>query len=186
MGKDIHSLRDITSELAGEYGLGHSLRIIELVRQISGGAPYNADIIAFCAYVHDFGAYARYAVEGRDHAARSDEVLPGYMEMFDFSAEEQAIIHETVLNHHNPAKLKSAEAVLFRDADALDFMGAIGIARDIARAGKDIKKGIASIRTHRAKLPGNLTLEASKRLGESRIREMDDFLSRYEAETFGI
>ena len=67
---------------------------------------------------------------------------------------------------------------------AIDFLGFIGIARDISRAPKDIKTGIKSIQTHREKLPDILTLDSSKRMAEERIKEMDIFLDKFFPESF--
>ena len=107
-----------------------------------------------------------------------------FIEQFNFSHEEKEIIFETIPNHHNPTSLKSIEAVLLRDADAIDSLGFIGIARDITRAPKDIKKGIKSIQTHREKLPDILTLDSSKKMAEERIKEMDIFLNKFFSESF--
>ena len=82
--------------------------------------------------------------------------------------------------------LKSIEAVLLRDADALDTLGFIGIARDITRAPKDIKKGIKAIQAHREKLPIILTLDSSKKMSAERIKEMDIFLNEFYSESFNL
>jgi len=71
-----------------------------------------------------------------------------------------------------------------RDADAIDFLGFIGMARDITRAPNDIKRGVTSIQNHRDKLPDILVLDSSKRLAEERIKEMDIFLNRIIQESF--
>lgn len=38
--RDIASLRHYTYELAGDYGLGHSLRLIALIRLFAEGRPF--------------------------------------------------------------------------------------------------------------------------------------------------
>lgn len=124
--------------------------------------------------------------ENVDHAVRSREVVEPFVGQFDFSPEEKNIIYETILNHHNPVLLKSIEAVILRDADALDTLGFMGIARDITRAPKDIKKGIKAIQAHREKLPVILTLDSSKKIAAERIKETDIFLDRFFSESFNL
>lgn len=182
--RNFDSLSEMLLECGGEYGFYHSKRITEIVSTIAEGRAYNKDVIEFCAYTHDLGGYSKYVNENVDHAVRSSEIVGKLIERFDFSQEEKDIIIETILNHHNPVPLKSIESILFRDADALDFLGFIGITRDIARASKDIKKGIKSIQAHRTKLERILSLESSKKIAEERIKEMDIFLDRFFVESF--
>lgn len=182
--RNFESLSKVTLECGGEFGFYHSKRLIEIIDVIGRGMNFNRDIIEFCAYTHDLGGYPKYMKENVDHAIRSREVVGEFIGQFGFSDEEKGIIIETILNHHNPISLKSLEAVLLRDADAIDFLGFMGIARDITRAPKDIQKGIKAIQAHREKLPGILTLDSSKKMAEERIKEMDVFLNKFLSESF--
>ncbi len=179
-------IREKTQEYGGLYGLEHSLRLIGLVRHLAKGRSYNADVIAFSAYVHDFGGYPAFLEAGKDHALRSMEVLPEFMKLYPFSPEEEDMIRETVACHHNKEAPKSFEAILFRDADALDFLGFVGIARNLMRFGKDFQKALEAILRHRASLPGILHEEAARDMAKARLEEMDAFLSGLEAEHFAL
>jgi uncharacterized protein len=172
--RNFDNLSKTPLECGGEMGYNHSKRLIKLVDAIAGDMSYNKEM----------GGYPKYARENTDHAARSREIIEPFMEGFSFSEDEKEIIYETILNHHNPVPLKSIEAVLLRDADAIDFLGFMGIARDITRAPGNIKKGIQSIQSHRKKLPGILTLDSSKKLAEERIKETDLFLDRFQMESY--
>ena len=185
-GRNFDNLSKMVLECGGEYGLYHSKRLIKIIDAIAEDISYAKDIAVFCAYTNDLGGYPKYAKENVDHAVRSREVVEPFLEPFNFTHEEKDIIYETILNHHNPISLKNIEAVLLRDADAIDSLGFIGIARDITRAPRDIKKGIKSIQAHREKLPGILTLDSSKKMAEERIREMDIFLSKFFQKVFII
>lgn len=183
--KDVHTLYNqclymflITS------GLGHSRRLIKLVEELACGHYYNRDIICFCAYTHDLGGFGSYAKDNVDHATRSKEVVEEFIQQYDFTDEEIEIIYETILFHHTPCDLKSFEAVLLRDADALEFIGVIGMARDFTRAEKSLKKGISSIQNHRVKSMKNLTLESSKKIAELRIQETDTFIESFFKESY--
>ena len=185
-GRNFDNLSEVALECGGEYGLYHSKRLIKLIDTIAEDRSYDKGIIEFCAYTHDLGGYPKYAKENVDHAVRSREVAESFVEQYNFSPGEKNIIFETILYHHNPVSLTSIEAVLLRDADALDTLGFIGISRDITRAPRDIKKGIKSIQTHREKLPAILTLDSSKKMAAERIKEMDVFLDKFFSESFNL
>ena len=85
--------------------------------------------------------------ENVDHAVRSRDIVAPFINQFDFSNEEKETILETILNHHNPALLKNVEAVLLRDADAIDFLGFIGIACDSRACRKTAQELLAIFRT---------------------------------------
>ena len=102
--------------------------------------------------------------------------------MYDFSGEETAAIRETVSRHHSKETPESFEAVLFRDADAIDFLGYIGIARNLMRFAKDMPKAIEAIRRHYAALPAILHEDAAREIAKDRIAEMDAFLAGLERE----
>jgi HD superfamily phosphodiesterase len=179
-------IREKALDYGGSYGLEHSLRIIELVRKLAKGRSYNEDAVAFSAYVHDFGGYPKFLEAGKDHAIRSMEVLPEYMKLYPFSQEEEDLIRETVSSHHSMVTPKILEAILFRDADALDFLGYIGIARNLMRFGKDFQKALEAIRRHRDTLPGILHEEIAREMAKARMEEMDAFLSGLDAEHFAL
>lgn len=179
-------IREKALEYGGAYGLEHSIRIIGLVRLLAKGRNYNEDAIAFSAYVHDFGGYPKYMEAGKDHVIRSMEVLPEYMRLYPFAPEEEDLIRETVSNHHSKEVPKSLEAILFRDADTLDFLGYIGIARNLMRFGKDFQKALEAINRHRTTLPGMLHEEAAREIAKARMEEMDAFLSGLDAEHFSL
>lgn len=184
--RDFTKLAGLTLEYGERYGLDHSLRLIALVKQLAAGRAYHEDVIAFSAYVHDFGGYPWFAQPGKDHAARSMEVLPEFLAMVDFSAEETAAIRETVAKHHSKETPESFEAILFRDADAVDFLGYIGVARNLMRFGKDMPKALDAIRKHYATLPALLHEQAAKDMANLRIAEMDAFLDGLEREHFAM
>jgi uncharacterized protein len=138
--RNYDDLSKIVLECGGEYGLYHSKRLIKIIDVIAEERNYNKDVVIFCAYTHDLGGYPQYTKENVDHALRSRDVVEPFVAQFSFAHEETDVIYETILNHHNPVPLKSNEAILLRDADALDTLGVIGIARDITRAPRDLKK----------------------------------------------
>lgn len=83
---------------------------------------------------------------------------------------------------------KTLEAEVARDADALEYLGAIGIVRAVVRGLKDGSfSGRAEdfpefLRRLIAKLEHTFQIEEARLLGEERIKFMKKFLQRMELE----
>ena len=182
----IKGLEDLIFECGGEYGLNHSRRLIALIELIAAGRPYNKDVVLFCAYTHDLGAFGKYAKDGLDHAIRSREVVETLINDYDFREEDKLNILEAIEKHHKKNTGKSFEAILLRDADALDFLGFIGISRDFSRSPYDLKKGFQSIKRHRNDLANIVELSTAKKILRDRIAEMDNFIENFEKESMKL
>lgn len=86
------------------------------------------------------------------------------------------IIFETVENHDyrtcNP--INYIETALLRDADFLDFLGTIGIAREFARGSKALKKCCEQVIARRDGVINKLTLPKAKGIAEIRVLKMNN------------
>jgi len=71
------------------------------------------------------------------------------------------------------------------DADSLDFLGVVGVLRDISKNPKELRKGYEAAKKRRNNVPTLLCLEKSKELAAERIRQMDELLSSFEKDSFG-
>jgi hypothetical protein len=87
--------------------------------------------------------------------------------------------------HHSPSPDRSMEAILLCDADALDFLGVVGVLRDFSKNTKDLRKAYEITKKRRVKLPGGLILDESKTIAAARIRRMDELFAAFEEETSG-
>jgi uncharacterized protein len=103
---------------------------------------------------------------------------------------EKIDLVKEIVDHHQyyrpPDTL--AVAILFRDADILDFLGAIDIARIISLTKRealapDLPSAIEVIRKQMVEMPARLQTDAAKREGERRVEEMRHFLDALSRET---
>jgi uncharacterized protein len=167
------------------YGYAHCLRVhalaVDLAR--SEGASYDAEILRIAALLHDVGLYKVYALrEPPDHAKRSAVVARRVLHDLDFPIQASQAVIEAIERHPPGAPPGAAvEAVLLKDAVALDYLGAIGLSRVLAMVGTeddvpDIPTALWHAESLRQKIPGLLVLQSSKDLARRRIREMDAFL----------
>jgi uncharacterized protein len=175
----------LTHEYGGDWALNHSRRLLHLIEEIAVDLPFDREIIWLAAYLHDWGAYAPWAQPGVDHALRSKDVAETFLVERGFHQLAISRVLECIEFHHQAGADMSREAVLLRDADALDFLGAIGILRDFSKQARDLRKGYESICLRKEKVIGIISIPKAKQIAAERKKRMDEFLEVFESETFG-
>jgi len=93
---------------------------------------------------------------------------------------------ECIGTHHQGSPSRSIEAILLSDADALDFLGVVGVLRDFSRSPRDMRKAFQDVQRHRGRLPGQLCLPRSQEMAAGRIRMMDDMMHAFAEDSFGL
>ena len=175
----------LTKEYGGEWGLSHTQRILHLISVIDEGKEYDKEALWIAAHLHDWGGYKKWAKPGIDHATRSAEVAGNFMRERSYSDTTMKLVLECISTHHSGGKERSFEAILLSDADGLDFLGAIGIFRDISKNTKELRKGYEIIKKRMQNIPNLLCIEQSKEIAKDRIIEMNNILNAFEGSSFG-
>ena len=144
------------------------------------------DAIKLAAYLHDFGAYPKYSQSGIDHAIRSAEVARVILN--DFGADQELInlIVKAIEGHmfYSAPDLTVPEAVVFHDADVLDFLGNVGIERIHSIIGIDdwtptSRDAEILIGRFMRELPSDVITQSGKNLAKDRVNEMQDYFSSH-------
>lgn len=185
------TLDDIIRQ-TGEYGqtwaLPHARRVLKLARRIAGDLQPNWQALEYAVYLHDWGAFPRFVQPGVDHALRSrqvaeSEVLPET----GLPAETAARVLEAIELHdyHDPRPAASAEALLLREADCLDFLGAIGFAREFAWGPNNLSVCHQRVLRKQEILRTRFTLPAAQEIAEVRLRRLDQVMTWFEEEGMG-
>lgn len=182
---ELSDLRDRTFEHSGEWGLRHVERLLKLIAIIGEDQEFDKSLIWIAAHLHDWGAYPPFVEEGKDHAVRSREVAVEVLKQLNLDVKQQTIVLDAIGEHNGTGPCSGMEATLLRDADNLDFLGIIGIARDFAKGPKDLKKCMAAIQK-RMKVFDYLILPKSIAIGQERLEEMKYFIERMESDSFGL
>lgn len=173
------------------WGPAHGQRDYEMTLSLARaeGVSVDDDALYAAAYLHDMGGIPPYAKAGVDHGDRSIQVVDSVLRDAGFPMEKSALVKE-IIDHHQyyrpPDTL--AVAVLFRDADILDFLGAVDVARILSLTTRekftpDLPHAVEAIRQNMLQMPGRLQSTAAKREGARRVAEMQRFLSELAAET---
>jgi uncharacterized protein len=192
---------------SGSHGWDHTLRVVQLCEVI--GPAENADMAVLkpAAYLHDIGRSGQDASDGAIcHAEKGAQMAEPIVESLPFSCEQMKnIIHcirsHRFRNHHKPATI---EARVLYDADKLDSIGAIGVARAFLFAGElgarlhnptlDAEKskpysiddtGYREFKVKLSKIKARMLTESGRKWARDRHAFMDQFFNRFLAEYEG-
>lgn len=170
------------------WGWTHSERDFQLALQIARleGLKIDGDILFAASFVHDIGAIGNFQQDGVDHAVRSVEIAEPLLTEAGFAVEKLPAVREAILGHmHDKSAGQSPESIALHDADTLDFLGTVGVARRLSVTGSapDMTAGLARIREFSDKLPDRLVTKSAKSIAKKRVREMKSFLAELNEET---
>jgi uncharacterized protein len=182
-------IEQMTKSEGEAWAYPHVRRVLELGARIAGELDYQPEWFWLAAYLHDWGAFPRYRKPGYDHALRSREIAETeILPHCNLPAEAIARILEAIEYHdyHDQRPVTCPEAVLLREADYLDFLGPLGVARELAVVANDIPKAIARVHMRMDLIRGRFTLPAAREISERRLAEMEALIHRFEQESFGF
>jgi uncharacterized protein len=122
---------------------GHQPRLYALAYRVGEGTGFDDDIVFAAAWMHDLGVFVGHRPDDPDQLARWDhvpytvartrELLTGW----GFPEEKLEGVVEAIRTHQPQDEPVTTEAILLRDADILEQLGAIGALRALAKIGRD-------------------------------------------------
>ena len=172
------------------WGFSHSQRDYDLAKSLAASdhVSLDDDVIFAAAYLHDMAAFDKWAEPKREHGAVAAEKIDLVLGDTDFPKEKLDAVREACRAHMFGQDAQSPEARYLHDADALDWLGAIGVARLIAlvdpKGGKptapDIIKGLLM---NMKNVPPRVLTPAGKAQIAPRLAEENAFLDALKRET---
>ncbi len=175
--------------LGGSYLLGHARRVYRLSCQLAEKekVSYDGDVLLFASYFHDISAFPPYKPEGEyDHASQSAKLAPEFAIEYGFGDDAIAVIVEVIENHNKAGTGSHVETRLLRNADGVDYLGLIAVARDFSKEPDDMRKAIAAMRTRKEQYYTIVDYPHAKVLAAPRAAELENFIRIFEEETMGI
>jgi uncharacterized protein len=182
------------------HDLDHVLRVTELAVQIAQAEGADVEIVRTAALLHDIGLDNGRVGHEEVAAQRAYEILAGHPPE-KIKAVAQAIRSHRFRSGPPPQTL---EAKCLFDADKLDAIGAIGVARVFAFGGAagqrlwakvpegydehvagDEHTPVHEFAVKLAKIKDRLTTETGRRIGQERHDFMAAFFARLESEVKG-
>jgi len=115
----------------------HTIRVYKNAQKICKKEKANEKLVLSAALLHDVVSYPKSDKRSKISSIESAKKSKKILEKFDFSKEEITIISDAIRDHSfSQNKLpKTLEGQILQDADRLDALGAIGIARVFATGG---------------------------------------------------
>lgn len=169
------------------WGVRHSERnyVLGMALAQADGLTVDADVLFAAAFLHDWGGIAPFAVAGQDHAVRSVELAEPFLTDGGFPMEKFPAVRAAILGHMYDKEPEGAEAVVLHDADALDFLGALGAARLLAATSDrpDYDQALTRIERFAVDIPPRLKTAAAREMAPDRVATMTEFLADVRSET---
>ncbi len=180
-------------EAKPEDKFGHQPRLYASTRLVGAGLEYDDDVVFAAAWLHDLGVFVGHRPEDPaqlkqwDHVGYAMERVPGILEQAGFPAAKTPMVLEVIRTHQPQDAPKTVEAVILRDADILEQLGAVGILRAVAKVGRDTRfqtftQAVAGLRRAVSELPGKLRTATARELAEPKVRVLREFLAAVETE----
>ncbi|MCV2392816.1 hypothetical protein OEB99_00690 [Actinotalea sp. M2MS4P-6] len=171
------------------WAVEHAHRLTRLVDRIGVGVDHDHEVLTLAIWTHDWGAFRAFGAAGPDHPRRSVEVVGAeLLDGWALHPSRSAVLLEAIARHdyRDPDPVATPEALLLREADMLDLIGAVGVAREFAWGPADDLAGIVRRCRHRLDtIPGRLTLPPARRLGRLRAQRGAQVLAWIETELSG-
>ena len=180
---------EMTLSVGEDWAVAHARRLLELIRQIGAGLSYDHPVLELAAYMHDWGAFPKYIQQDVEHAVRSRQVVEAeILPHLDLSPMQKETLLEAIELHdyRDQRPTRSTEALLLREADMLEFLGMIGMARECARGPKNVETCYKRILSRRSGIQNRFTLPRAREIARLRLDRMETSLQWLHEESFGI
>ncbi len=174
------------------WGWQHSERDYLLAMQFAkdDGLTVDPDVVFAAAMMHDMAAFAPWDAEMKgtkiEHGDVAAKDCPPILRDAGFPMQKIAAVQAAESGHMFYSDAKLPEAIVLHDADSVDFLGEIGIARILATVGEEKPSMNGALKTLQGfitQIPPRLVTAAAKRAAVPRIAEMAAFMDRLKAES---
>jgi len=198
---------EMFADATGSHSWEHTLRVFQLCERIGVKAGADMAVVLTAAYLHDIGRCYQDASNGRIcHAEKGAELAAPLIEPLDLSKHQKENILHCIRSHRFRGRTppRTIEARVLFDADKLDAIGAVGIARAFQFAGEvgarlhnsrsniedtraysEEDTGYREFRVKLSKIHERILTAEGKRLAADRHAYMCAFFDRFLAEHAG-
>ncbi|MFA4647688.1 HD domain-containing protein [Pyrococcus kukulkanii] len=167
----------------GSHGLSHTLRVLKLSLYIGSQEGADLEVLALASLLHDVARPLEDKGAIEDHAKESakiaGEVLKGHPKV-------REVVHAIEAHRFsNKIRPKTLEAKILSDADKIDALGAVGVARVFMYSGehgRSIEDSIKHFKEKILKLKDLMYTDTGKRIAQERHKFVEMFLKQLEKE----
>ncbi|MEO2241170.1 MAG: HD domain-containing protein [Euryarchaeota archaeon] len=169
------------------HGYDHVRRVVSLCEFIGRREGADLEVLLAAAWLHDVGRPEEERT-GRDHARISARIAARVLPSLGFPRSKlDDVVHAIEAHRYSSGpEPRTLEARILQDADNLDALGAVGIARCfcvVGERGTSLEDGIRHFHEKLLKLPELMHTETARRLARARVRRLLAFLGWFRDET---
>lgn len=161
-------------ELNGNLTHGKRVLLLSKIIAEKESISYDEDVLVFAAYFHDVAAYPFYKDRFPgifDHALESSKLIPELAKDYGYNDSQIKIIVEATEYHDKVNMGSSNETRLIRNADGVDYLGYMAVARDFTKFPGDFGKALATIKRRKEQFLPIVDLPYAIELAASRVEE---------------
>jgi len=172
------------------WGLSHSLRGYELAKALAAADQVVLDdeVLYAAAYLHDVAAFAPFRSSFANHQDEAARIVESLLAGTGFPMSKIEVVRGAIRTHMYDREPVGPEAIYLHDADALDWLGAIGVARvfglvdpdggspDGPTAAKQLEESLATV-------PQRIVSKAGRARALQRVPVLEQFLRDLRAES---
>jgi len=165
------------------WGLSHSVRDYELAKELAAadGVTLDDDVLYAASYLHDVAAFAPWTKAGVDHQDEAARIVESMLAGTGFPMSKIEAVRGAIRTHMYARDPVGPEAIYLHDADALDWLGAIGVARvfglvDPNGGTPDGPTVVKRLEMSLTSVPPRIVSKAGKARASQRVRELEQFM----------
>ncbi|MCE4618566.1 MAG: HD domain-containing protein [Desulfurococcales archaeon] len=167
------------------HGWPHILRVFRYSRIIANMVEERMDWLTLetAILLHDVGRF----LKGEEHhAAKSAEFARELLPQIGYRGDVEAVVHAILAHSFSlGVKAETLEAMILSDADKLDALGAIGIARVFhtgCQFGRSFEESLEHFVEKIIKLPDLMYLDVSRKLAEEKVKIVKNYINELREE----
>jgi uncharacterized protein len=173
------------------WGYSHSERDYALARSLAAAdhVVLDDDVLFAASFLHDIAAFKPWGGdEPPDHSDVGADAVASVLKGTGFPGAKLEAVRAAIRTHMYYRDPVAPEAVYLHDADALDWLGAIGVLRIVALADPnggdpDGPKVVTMLQENLEKVPSRVVSPAGRALVGPRRAELAAFLKQLKGES---
>jgi HD superfamily phosphodiesterase len=172
------------------WGFSHSVRDYELAKELAAAdrVALDDDVLYAAAYLHDVAAFLPFRKPSVDHQDEAAQIVESLLAGTGFPMTKIEAVRGAIRTHMFERDPLGPEAIYLHDADALDWLGTIGVARifglvDPNGGTPDGPAAVKRLETYLAKVPSRIVSNAGKARSPERAHELEQFLKTLRSES---
>jgi hypothetical protein len=175
------------------WGYSHCVRDYELARELAAAdkVKLDDDVLFAAAYLHDIAAFAPWEKPALDHQDVGAEAVGRILTDMGFPVAKLDAVRGAIRTHMYDREPVGPEALYLHDADALDWLGAVGVARIFGlvdpNGGKPDGPGaVKMLEDNLAQVPSRVLSPAGRAQVPQRQAELQHFLENLRRESHDL